>query len=92
MDNYRPVSLLNAFSKVFERAAYNQLYSYFQNNNLFYDNQYGFRTEHSTELAANELIDQIYKDLDKRKNPIVVYMDLSQGCQFHTFQLILQLF
>ena len=79
MDNYRPVSLLNAFSKVFERAAYNQLYSYFQNNNLFYDNQYGFRTEHSTELAANELIDQIYKDLDKRKNPIVVYMDLSKA-------------
>ena len=79
MDNYRPVSLLNAFSKIFERAAYNQLYRYFQRNELFYSNQYGFRTEHSTELAANELIDQIISDLDKRKNPIVVYMDLSKA-------------
>ena len=79
MDNYRPVSLLNAFSKVFERAAYNQLYKYFQDNDLFYTHQYGFRTQHSTELASNELIDMIYKDLDDKKNPIVVYMDLSKA-------------
>ena len=79
MDNYRPVSLLNAFSKVFERAAYNQLYKYFQDNDLFYTHQYGFRTQHSTELASNELIDLIYKDLDDKKNPIVVYMDLSKA-------------
>ena len=79
MDNYRPVSLLNAFSKVFERAAYNQLYKYFQDNDLFYTHQYGFRTQHSTELASNELIDLIYKDLDCKKNPVVVYMDLSKA-------------
>ena len=79
MDNYRPVSLLNALSKIFERAVYNQLYEYFKNNNYFYKNQYGFRDEHSTELAANELIDRILGDLDKKRNPIVVYMDLSKA-------------
>ena len=30
VDNYRPVSLLCAISKLFERAAYNQLYNYFK--------------------------------------------------------------
>ena len=79
MDNYRPVSLLNAMSKIFERAAYNQLYKYFQDNDLFYKHQYGFRNQHSTELASIELIDQIFNDLDKKNNPIVVYMDLSKA-------------
>ena len=78
-DNYRPVSLLNAISKIFERAAYNQLYKYFQNNELFYKHQYGFRTQHSTELASIELIDQIFHDLDKKKNPVAIYMDLSKA-------------
>ena len=78
-DNYRPVSLLNAMSKIFERAAYNQLYKYFQDNKLFYKHQYGFRTQHSTEMASIELIDQIFHDLDKKKNPIAIYMDLSKA-------------
>ena len=50
MDNYRPVSLLTATSKVFEKVAYIQLYDYFDKNNLFYRSQYGFRKIHSTEL------------------------------------------
>ena len=79
VDNYRPVSLLCAISKVFERAAYNQLYAYFKENELFFKKQYGFRDQHSTELASTELIDQIFLDLDKRINPVVIYMDLSKA-------------
>ena len=66
-------------SKVFERVAYNQLYQYFKSSNLFHKNQYGFRVEHSTELASLELIDRILHDLDKKKNSIVIFMDLSKA-------------
>ena len=79
VDNYRPVSLLNAISKVFERAAYNQLYNYFKTNSLFYNNQYGFRDEHSTELASSELIDRIFNDLDNKLNPMAIYVNLSKA-------------
>ncbi len=41
--NYRPISLLPAISKIFEKVVFVQLYEYFQINNLFYKNQYGFR-------------------------------------------------
>ena len=30
--NYRPLSILSGFSKIFERIFYYQLYSYFENN------------------------------------------------------------
>ena len=73
------MSLLCAISKIFEKAAYNQLYNYFKINKLFHDNQYGFRDLHSTELCSIELIDRILLDLDNKKNPITVYMDLSKA-------------
>ena len=45
-DNYRPVSLLPSLSKVIEKIMFNQLYEYFNENNLFFDSQYGFRKQH----------------------------------------------
>ena len=63
--NYRPISLLSSVSKVFEKAAYGQLYEYFSSHALFYDSQYGFRKYHSTELAGLELVDRIHKEIDE---------------------------
>ena len=51
LNNYRPISFLPTISKVFERIIYSQLYAYFNENNLLTEQQYGFRAQHSTELA-----------------------------------------
>ena len=77
--NYRPISLLSCFLQIFERVASNQLYNHLQLNRLLYDSQYGFRKSHSTELAALELIDSIYKNLDQGKTPIAIFLDLSKA-------------
>ena len=79
MDNYRPISILPAISKIFERVVYNQLYEYFSSNKLFYEGQYGFRGDHSTELANIELTDRIISALDERKLPLTIFMDLSKA-------------
>ena len=42
LGNYRPISLLPAFSKIYEKAVFLQLYEYFNKNNLLYKSQYGF--------------------------------------------------
>ena len=52
LNNYRPISLLPVISKVIEKILSNQLRSYFESNKLFYENQYGFRSDHSTEYAT----------------------------------------
>ena len=78
-ENYRPISLLPAFSKVFERVVYDQLYEYFVSKSLFYKSQHGFKKQHSTETAALEFIDRIVKFLDNGKLPVAVYLDLSKA-------------
>jgi hypothetical protein len=78
-DNYRPISLLPSISKVFEKIAHQQLFSYLSRNKLLYKHQYGFREDHSTELAVLEFLDRIYSHLDAGNIPISVFLDLSKA-------------
>ena len=78
-ENYRPISLLPSISKIFENIFCNQLYDYFHTNNLFYNNQYGFRKMHSTEHASLELIDRIQQQLDTKADPFAIFLDLSKA-------------
>ena len=79
LNNYRPISLLPTISKVFERVIYSQLYAYFNDNNLMSEQQYGFRAQHSTELASVKLVDHIIKQMDNRyetKTPVAIFLRL----------------
>ena len=79
MDHYRPISLLTSISKLFEKVVFTQLYDYFRNNDLFYDSQYGFLKDHSTEYAAMELTDKILKAIDDKNISLAIFMDLSKA-------------
>ena len=46
---------------------------YFEENNLFNQNQYGFRPGHSTEHAALELVDKITSQMDNNETPINIF-------------------
>jgi Reverse transcriptase (RNA-dependent DNA polymerase) len=48
MDNYRPIAMLNVFSKIMEKIICNRLTNFLDSNNLISDSQYGFRKGHST--------------------------------------------
>ena len=76
--NYRPISVLPVSSKVFEIVLQEQLTEYFISNNLFAPQQYGFRKNSSTELAALELIDRFLNHINIHKIPTNFYIDLSK--------------
>ena len=79
IDNFRPISLLASISKVVEKCVFNQLYSYFEKNNLLYGSQYGYRDKHSTELACLELVDKVMHHLDQGETPFCFFLDLSKA-------------
>jgi len=59
-DSYRPVSLLSILDKVLEKLVFNQRYSFFLQNDIWYKYQFGFRTGFSTSLALIYLIPYIF--------------------------------
>ena len=58
---------------------FDQVYSYFEYNKLFYCSQYGYRKLHSTDYACVELVDKVMTDLDNGETPICFFLDLSKA-------------
>ena len=79
VDNYRPISLLNCFSKLFERLIHKQVISFLHKHALLYQYQFGFREKHSTTLALIEIIDGIKNNIDKGDTTIGTYLDLKKA-------------
>ena len=48
LDNYRPISLLDNFSKIFEKIMHNRLSMFLEAKDLISEYQFGFRKSHST--------------------------------------------
>ena len=63
--NYRPISILNTISKLFERIVYLQLNTYLQTHQLLYEHQSGFRSSYSTETCLISLTDFLKQEQDK---------------------------
>ena len=61
------------------KSSYQQIYSFFQQNELFYGSQYGFRSNHSTEHAALELAGRITSSLDHNETQLSIFLDLSKA-------------
>ena len=87
-NNYRPISLLVVFSKIFERAMYNRVYQYLGKFSLFYKKQLGFRSKHSTIDALVELTETVC--MRQQHSTIVSFvLDLKKAFDTinHTFLL-----
>ena len=54
-ENYRPISLLPVFSKIFEKTIYTRMYAYLIEKNMIYNRQFGFRANHSCNPAVLNL-------------------------------------
>lgn len=90
IENYRPISILPAISKIIEKVIYLQIHKHFLDNNLYFSSQYGFRESHSTELAILEVVDRITYDMDKGKTPINIFMDLSKAFDSINHEILLE--
>ena len=51
-----------------------KLVAYLLGNNLLCDEQFGFRSGYSTELATFHLVDNMINEIDIGKNPINIYI------------------
>ena len=77
--NYRPVSVLPALSKIFERLLYIRLLKFINDNNVLYRFQFGFREGHSPNLALILLVDKISRALEEGDYVLGLFLDFSKA-------------
>ena len=75
--NYRPLSVLSALSKIFERLIHNQLTLYC--NDIFSPHISAYRKHHSTQHVLVRLIEEWRQGIDQNKHVGAILMDLSKA-------------
>jgi hypothetical protein len=76
MTNYRPISLLTSFSKVFEEIIYERLLQHTEINNILVEEQFGFRPSVSTDKASTRLTEEILNAWNNRMMIEGIFYDL----------------
>ena len=77
--NYRPVSLTNHLTKVFERVMRKQLVHHLESQNLMNITQHGFREGRSTLSQLLSYYDSILSMLEENHQVHSVYLDFSKA-------------
>ena len=81
VDNYRLESLLPICSKIFEKLIFDSIYAFLYKNNLFNNNQSGFRPNASCIHQLIAIARNIFSAFDANPSLEVrgVFLDLSKG-------------
>ena len=86
--NYRPISLLSPFSKIFEKCLYSQLINYLNKKNLITSSQYDFRSKYSCSMAVSKFSSEIIKSTDDRKITCSVFLDFAKAFDTVNYEIL----
>ena len=88
--NYRPISLLPIFSKIFERLAYNRLIEFIEKNEILSKYQFGFQKNKSTEIAVSTIVSKISDAYEKKKSSYCIFLDFAKAFDTVNHDILLE--
>jgi len=83
--NYRPISILTSFSKIFEMVMQKRILKHFTKYNILSTEQYGFRAGYRTDNATCKLTTEILNAMNNKQLVGGVFCDLEKAfnCVYH---------
>ena len=79
LNNFRPISLLSIFDKIMEKLMHKRLYSFIEEHNILFKNQFGFRKGSSTAHSLIEITEKIKESIDNGKFGCGIFIDLKKA-------------
>ena len=77
--NYRPISILSAISKIFEKIIFIRLNKHVTDNSILTDDQFGFRSNLSPQSALISLTYHLLSNLNENKTSIGIFLDFKKA-------------
>jgi hypothetical protein len=90
MCNYRPISILQAFSKILEKLVYDRMIAFVSKYNLLTEVQNGFRKNKLTETVSQTFIEKVQEAIDKRLYVIGIFFDLTKAYDMIDHNILLE--
>jgi hypothetical protein len=88
--NFRPISLLSGFSKIFEKVMLQRVINFLDKNSVLANQQHGFRKNRSTSTALHDLITNVLNAMDTGKSSLGIFLDLSKAFDVVNHSLLLE--
>ena len=79
VENYRPISILCSFSKIYEKLMHIRISNFLESNNSIYECQYGFRSGRSCEQALLNAQNILLESLSKQQISLLLLIDFSKA-------------
>ena len=79
LNNYRPISLLSVFSKIFEKHLCKHISNYLMHKKILCEQQCGFINGLSTDISIAKLLKYVHEGLEENKYGICVFLDLRKA-------------
>ena len=79
ISNYRPISMLPVFAKIFEKLIHKNVSDFFNKHNIFCNNQFGFRSKHSTFHALVSAVENLHDAIDNKNFTLGIFIDFSKA-------------
>ena len=77
--NYRPISLLSSFSKIYEKLMHSRVLEFLDSNGSLFESQYGFRPGMSCEHALLNAQNNILHSLNSKQISVLLLLDYSKA-------------
>ena len=90
VSNYRPISLIPLFSKVFEKLMHKRIMDFLIKQNILSKKQYGFQKNKSTEHAILDMQSKIIDAIEKREKSCCIFVDFAKAFDTGNHSILIQ--
>ena len=85
--NYRPISILSQFNRIFEKLLRDRLYDFVKDK--LYTKQFGFRPKNSTEHPVLDLKENVFENCNKKLISCILFLDLKKAFDSVSHKILL---